>query len=220
MDNTYTRQNGAYSFTIDANVVTAGFERAVSSMNLHEKAKFIVPYQSLYGSSGLPASVPQKADLTYNIHLIQIIKQNGYQTKETNQVTVVEMEKEVDSENQHETQTSGVFGIAAELAMETAKNPPGQNEEHIETQLDEGIEVTEEEAQNKRESDAEEEVINILGHTNLVAYNAEKAWSQASLLPTPLQASLLPTRLLPAPSQVFYNPQSFLAKGQQVKQKT
>ena len=85
---------------------------------------------------------------------------------------------------------------------------------------DEGIEVTEEEAQNKRESDAEDEVINIVGNTDLVAYNAEKAWSQASLRPTPLQASLLPTHLHHTPSQVFYNPQSFLAKGQQVKHKT
>ena len=124
LDNTYTRQNGAYSFTTDANIVTVGFDRAVSSMNLHEKAKFIVPYQLLYGTNGLPGSVPQKANLTFNIHLIQITKQNGHQIKETNQVTVVETETEVESENQHETQTSGVLGIVAELAIETAKNPP------------------------------------------------------------------------------------------------
>ena len=112
LDNTYTRQHGLYSFTIGANVATAGFERAVSSMNLHEKAKFIVPYQLLYGTNGLPGSVPQKANLTFNIHLIQINKQNNHTTKETNQVTVVETETEVESENQHETQTSGVFWIS------------------------------------------------------------------------------------------------------------
>ena len=101
-----------------------------------------------------------------------------------------------------------------------AKNPPDPNKEQIETQQDEVLEVTEEDPQNKREGDADNEVISHVGCTDLVAYNAEKAWSQASLRPTPLQASLLPTRLHHAPAQVFYNHQSFLAKGAQIKNKT
>ena len=218
MDNTYKRQHGPYWFTIGANVATIGFERAVSSMNLQEKAKFVIPHTLLYGMAGIPENVPQESDIIFNIHLIQITKQNDYQ-EETDQVAVVEAETEVESEDLHESQVSEVFGIVAEMAMETAMNPPSPSVEEVETQQDEGTK-TKEEVQNKGDNHAEDEVINIVGNTNLIAYNAEKAWHQASLRPTPLQASLLPTHLHHAPAQVFYNPQSFLAKGPQLKHKT
>ena len=73
------------------------------------------------------------------------------------------------------------------LAIEAAKNPPDPNKERIETQQDEVSEVTKEEPQNKREDDADNEVISQVGCTDLVAYNAEKAGSKASLLPAPPQ---------------------------------
>ena len=92
------------------------------------------------------------------------------------------------------------------LAIEAAKNPPDPNKERIETQQDEVSKVTKEEQQNKREDDADNEVISQVGRTDLVAYNAEKAGSKASLLP--------------APPQVSYNTQSFSAKGEQVSPST
>ena len=100
----------------------------------------------------------------------------------------------------------GLLAALQKFTRRVSEEPPDPNKERVETQQEEVSKVTKKEPQNKRGNDAENEVISQVGRTDLVAYNAEKAGSKASLLP--------------APPQVFYNTQSFSAKGEQVSPST
>ena len=98
-------------------------------------------------------------------------------------------------------------------------NPPMPSQKEIEPEQNESVEVTEEDTHDKREGDADNEIISHEVCTDLVAYVAEKV-SPGANHKAWCQGSLLPTRLLPAPSTLFYNPQSFLAKGVQMNDNT
>ena len=69
MDNTYEHQ--PYTFIVGTTPITKGFEAAVSSMNLNEKAKFVIPSKWMYGSAGIPSNVLPGTNFTFQIHFIE-----------------------------------------------------------------------------------------------------------------------------------------------------
>ena len=110
---------------------------------------------------------------------------------------MVEAETEVESEVLHESPVSEVFGIVAEMAVETAMNPPSPSVEEVETQR------TEEDPQDEEEVDDATETINDEIGMDLAALVAEEVNPVSTIV----------RRL----TRKF---QSFLAKGPQVKHKT
>ena len=52
--------------------VIAGWQEGVGLMHKGEKAQLIIPYQLGYGAQGRPPIIPAKADLIFDIHLVDI----------------------------------------------------------------------------------------------------------------------------------------------------
>ena len=125
MDNTY--KDRPYSFTIGANSATKGFEKAVSSMNLHEKAQFEISHKWLYGKAGIPSNVPPETDFIFTIHFTENRKQKSYK-QVTDRVAVIENEAmpqaEPEQERTQEVVLDKVVDFAVvDVAIEAATNP-------------------------------------------------------------------------------------------------
>lgn len=114
MDNTYKHE--PYSFIIGATPTTKGFEKAILSMNLHEKAHFEISHKWMYGKAGIPTNVPPDTDFTFDIHFIKNKKQNKDE-KITDQVAVKESEASLQVEPEQEWSNGGVIYRVADMAM-------------------------------------------------------------------------------------------------------
>lgn len=61
-----------YSYACGVAPMIAGWTEAVNLLHKGEKAQIIVPYQLAYGANGRPPTIPAKADLIFDMHLINI----------------------------------------------------------------------------------------------------------------------------------------------------
>lgn len=61
-----------FSYVIGQMPLIAGWSEAIGLMHEGEKAQVIMPWQLAYGAQGRPPLIPQKADLIFDMHLIDV----------------------------------------------------------------------------------------------------------------------------------------------------
>lgn len=59
-------------FPLGLGRVIAGWDEGIGLLHKGEKAQLIIPYQLAYGANGRPPVIPSKADLIFDVHLIDI----------------------------------------------------------------------------------------------------------------------------------------------------
>jgi peptidylprolyl isomerase len=64
---------GNFEFIIGRNQVIKGWDLGIVGMKKGEKRQLIVPYQLAYGEQGSPPSIPPKADLIFDVEMLEII---------------------------------------------------------------------------------------------------------------------------------------------------
>ncbi|MCX7862052.1 MAG: FKBP-type peptidyl-prolyl cis-trans isomerase [Bacteroidales bacterium] len=69
------RRGQPISFTLGKGQVIKGWDEGISKLAVGEKARLIIPYNLAYGENGRPPVIPPKADLTFDVELINIHKQ-------------------------------------------------------------------------------------------------------------------------------------------------
>ncbi len=67
-----TKENTVFSFTIGENKVIKGWEIALKSMQIGERAEFIMTSDYTYGDKQFNDSIPAKSTLTYEIELVGV----------------------------------------------------------------------------------------------------------------------------------------------------
>ncbi len=63
-----------FSVKLGDNQIIKALEEGIESMHKGEKAKFFIPYMLAYGEQGHPPVIPEKADLIFDIELLDIQK--------------------------------------------------------------------------------------------------------------------------------------------------
>ncbi|KAL0251347.1 hypothetical protein GEMRC1_000560 [Eukaryota sp. GEM-RC1] len=63
-------RNDPFSFTIDQGMVIKGWDIAVKSLKIGERASFWIHYTLAYGESGSPPKIPGKSHLVFDIELL------------------------------------------------------------------------------------------------------------------------------------------------------
>lgn len=61
-----------FAFPIGQGRVIAGWDEGIALLHEGEKAQLIIPYQLAYGAGGRPPIIPAKADLIFDVHLINM----------------------------------------------------------------------------------------------------------------------------------------------------
>lgn len=61
-----------FSYVIGQMPLIAGWSEAIGLMHEGEKAQVIIPWQLAYGANGRPPMIPGKADLIFDMHLIDV----------------------------------------------------------------------------------------------------------------------------------------------------
>ena len=61
-----------FTFQLGKRMVIPGWEQGVRGMTQGEIRKLVIPYQLAYGIEGRPPTIPRKANLTFEVELIQI----------------------------------------------------------------------------------------------------------------------------------------------------
>ena len=120
LDNTYQR-NRPYSFIFGVEKTTVGFQEAISTMDTGENSEFVIPWQKLYGTQGLPGNVPQCADLTFNIHLLNPQEQRVIKQTSNNVVTTITDKEIVEDENEVTISEEGYQVVYTKLTIELVK---------------------------------------------------------------------------------------------------
>ena len=125
MDNTYEHQ--PYTFIVGITPTTKGFEAAVSSMNLNEKAQFVIPHKWMYGKAGIPSNVPPGTNFTFDIHFIENKKHKKGKERILKE-EVTENEVGLHVEHEQDKTDRGVLHKASDIAlvniaMTAAKTP-------------------------------------------------------------------------------------------------
>jgi peptidylprolyl isomerase len=53
-------------------MVIQGWEEGISLMNVGDKLRLVIPYFLAYGEQGRPPLIPEKADLTFDVELVDV----------------------------------------------------------------------------------------------------------------------------------------------------
>jgi len=61
-----------FEFTLGKHSVIEGWEQGMLQMKVGEKRKLFVPYELAYGEGGYPPVIPQKANLIFEVELLEI----------------------------------------------------------------------------------------------------------------------------------------------------
>ncbi len=78
------RRGEPITFTLGSGQVIKGWEEGISLLAVGEKARLIIPYILAYGENGRPPLIPPKANLIFDIELVNVNKQitpTPYETK-------------------------------------------------------------------------------------------------------------------------------------------
>jgi len=59
-------------FPLGQGMVIPGWEEGIALMNVGDKLRLVIPYTLAYGEGGRPPVIPQKADLTFDVELIEV----------------------------------------------------------------------------------------------------------------------------------------------------
>ncbi|EJT51100.1 hypothetical protein A1Q1_07695 [Trichosporon asahii var. asahii CBS 2479] len=71
-DNSYDR-NMPLEFTLGTGMVIKGWDEGLKDMCVGEKRTLFIPYQMAYGEGGFAGRIPPKADLTFEVELVDVI---------------------------------------------------------------------------------------------------------------------------------------------------
>lgn len=63
------KRNSTFSFTVGGNVIQ-GWSQGVIGMQVGEVRRIKIPYSLGYGEAGYPGSIPEKADLIFDVELV------------------------------------------------------------------------------------------------------------------------------------------------------
>jgi len=61
-----------YRFRLGAGMVIPGWDQGLEGMKVGTKARLIIPWIMAYGASGRPPRIPPKADLAFDVELVEI----------------------------------------------------------------------------------------------------------------------------------------------------
>lgn len=61
-------------FELGKKMVIAGWDEGIALMNVGDKFRLIIPYALAYGEQGRPPQIPAKADLTFDVELVDVKK--------------------------------------------------------------------------------------------------------------------------------------------------
>ena len=59
-------------FPLGKGMVIPGWEEGIALMSVGDKIRLIIPYQLAYGVAGRPPLIPAKAQLTFDVELIDV----------------------------------------------------------------------------------------------------------------------------------------------------
>lgn len=65
-------RNEPFEFTLGEQSVIEGWERGMLNMKVGEKRKIFIPYELAYGEAGRPPVIPEKANLIFEVELLEI----------------------------------------------------------------------------------------------------------------------------------------------------
>lgn len=66
------KRNKPFQFSVGRGSVIKGWDEGLQLMHVGDKIRFIIPYNLAYGEAGRPPIIPEKAELTFDIELLEI----------------------------------------------------------------------------------------------------------------------------------------------------
>lgn len=67
-------RNEPLAFVLGTGMVIAGWDEGIGLLNVGGKAKILIPWKLAYGEQGRPPLIPAKADLLFEVELVDVLK--------------------------------------------------------------------------------------------------------------------------------------------------